>query len=88
MGEGAEDEPAGPSEKDQDHGDSKPGVIPDPTEVASRAADAIGTAESGKKHHTKTDKTKQPMENALWEQMKPLMQGLNELCDNWERVGK
>lgn len=79
---------AGPTEKKKDHGDSEPGVIPDPTEMTTRATDAIGTAEQGKKHHTKSDKTKQPMQNAVWEQTKPLMRSLNQLCDTWERVSK
>lgn len=83
-----DDDPAGPTEKERDHDDDKPGVIPDPTEMTARIGDAIGTAEEGSKHHTKTDKTKQPMQNAVWEQMKPLMRGLNQLCDTWERVGK
>ncbi|KAG8157405.1 hypothetical protein KVR01_012789 [Diaporthe batatas] len=61
---------------------------PDPSAIASGAAEArtISTgakAEAGSKH----DKTKQPMEAAMWNKMKPIMHALADVADTWERFG-
>lgn len=61
--------------------------IPDPTDVAAVSADAKSSASGGvpnKKH----DKTKQPMEEAMWSQMRPIMHVLGDVADGWERFAK
>ena len=61
--------------------------VPDPTRLAVAGADAKHAADGGQPatHH---DKTKQPMEDAMWTKMRPTMQVLGDLCDGWERFGK
>lgn len=61
---------------------------PDPSAIASGAAEArtVSTGakpEAGSKH----DKTKQPMEAAIWTKMKPIMHALADVADTWERFG-
>lgn len=59
---------------------------PDPTAMASRLADASASASGGQTdpHH---DKTKQPMEDAIWAKMRPAMHVLGDVADTWERFG-
>ena len=61
--------------------------VPDPTRLAVAGADAKHAANGGQPatHH---DKTKQPMEAAMWTKMRPTMHILGDLCDGWERFGK
>ena len=59
-------------------------AAPDPTAVALGAADAKATA-TGAKTHSKHDKTKVPMETAMWTKMRPIMHGIGDLTDTWER---
>lgn len=61
---------------------------PDPSAIASGAAEARVVSagikpEAGSKH----DKTKQPMEAAMWTKMKPIMHALADVADTWERFG-
>merc|ERR1711939_291257 len=58
--------------------------VPDPASVANVAADASTSATGGnpKKSH---DKTKQPMEQAVWTQMRPAMHAIGDISDGWER---
>ncbi|KAF3764182.1 hypothetical protein M406DRAFT_277672 [Cryphonectria parasitica EP155] len=56
-----------------------------PTAVAIGAADAKDVAKGGK--HAKHDKTKQPMETAMWTKMRPIMHALADVADTWERFG-
>lgn len=60
--------------------------VPDPTQIALSGADAKHAANGGQPapHH---DKTKQPMEEAMWTKMRPFMRGLGDVCDGWERFG-
>jgi len=60
---------------------------PDPTSIAVGAADAKDVAAGGTpgKEH---DKTKVPMETAMWTKMRPVMHGLAEMTDGWERFAK
>lgn len=61
--------------------------VPDPTSIAVSAADAkdkAAGATSTKEH----DKTKVPMETAMWTQMRPIMHGLADMTDTWERFAK
>ncbi|GME28298.1 hypothetical protein GTA08_BOTSDO05863 [Neofusicoccum parvum] len=61
-------------------------LAPDPTAIAVGAANAKDKA-SGAKPTAEHDKTKVPMETAMWSQMRPVMHGIAELTDTWERFG-
>ncbi|KAL8682598.1 MAG: hypothetical protein Q9186_001371 [Xanthomendoza sp. 1 TL-2023] len=60
--------------------------VPDPTHLAMRGADAKTSAQGGtpSEHH---DKTKQPMEDAMWGKMRPVMHVIGDISDGWERFG-
>jgi hypothetical protein len=72
-----------PDGEDDEPGDS----VPDPTAIAIGAADAKDKA-SGKTPSAHHDKTKVPMENAMWTKMRPIMHGLADVTDTWERFAK
>ncbi|OAA63417.1 hypothetical protein SPI_03580 [Niveomyces insectorum RCEF 264] len=67
-------------------GDDAGDAAPDPTAIAAVASDAKG-ASAGKKPDAKHDKTKVPMETAMWTKMRPIMHGLADVSDTWERLG-
>lgn len=68
-------------------GEGAPGdAAPDPTGLAGGAADAKDVA-AGAKPGAKHDKTKVPVETAMWTKMRPVMHGLADLADTWERFG-
>lgn len=67
----------------QDTGDA----IPDPTSIAVSAANAKDKA-AGDKTSAEHDKTKVPMETAMWTQMRPIMHGISDVADTWERFAK
>ena len=54
--------------------------------MASAGADAK-VLTKGKPATTKHDKTKQPMEDAMWTKMRPIMHTLGDLADGYERFG-
>ncbi|KAF2828341.1 hypothetical protein CC86DRAFT_191942 [Ophiobolus disseminans] len=65
-------------------GDAQEKGVPDPTRIAIGAADAkdvTAGATTSKEH----DKTKVPMETAMWTKMRPVMHGLGDATDTWER---
>lgn len=62
-------------------------VAPDPTAMAVGAADAKDAAE-GQKASSKHDKTKVPVETAMWTKMRPIMHGIADFTDTWERFAK
>jgi hypothetical protein len=68
-------------------GDAQEKMVPDPTRIAIGAADAKDVSAGGtpSKHH---DKTKVPMETAMWTKMRPVMHGLADMTDTWERFAK
>lgn len=68
-------------------GDPVDSSVPDPTDVAVSAADAKGSTSSGAAppHH---DKTKKPMEEAMWTKVRPVMHVVGDIADGWERLGK
>lgn len=72
----------GPGDDDDDGaaGDA----APDPSSLAIAAADAKDVA-SGGKPGAKHDKTKVPMETAMWTKMRPVMHALADIADSWER---
>ncbi|KAI1365145.1 hypothetical protein F5Y08DRAFT_191757 [Xylaria arbuscula] len=60
--------------------------VPDPTGLAVSAAEAKDVAAGGQKS-SKHDKTKVPVENAIWSKMRPIMHGISDVTDTWERFG-
>ncbi|KZM27843.1 hypothetical protein ST47_g1000 [Ascochyta rabiei] len=74
--------PQGEPVDDRTQGNS----VPDPTSLAVGAADAQQVA-SGGKASAKHDKTRVPMETAMWTKMRPIMHGLADVTDTWERFG-
>lgn len=59
--------------------------LPDPTKMATAAADSKDSTQGGEpvgKH----DKTKQPMEDAIWAKMRPAMHAIGDIADGWERA--
>ncbi len=61
--------------------------IPDPTDMTTSAVDAKVSAAGGKTGH-EHDKTKKPIEEAMWAGVRPLMHVLGDIADTWERFGK
>ncbi|KAI9704003.1 MAG: hypothetical protein M1820_005624 [Bogoriella megaspora] len=59
-------------------------VVPDPTTVAVSAASARNKTDGGKPG-AEHDKTKVPMETAMWTKMRPIMHGIADVSDTWER---
>jgi hypothetical protein len=62
-------------------------VAPDPTALATSAAEAKDRA-AGMRPGSEHDKTKVPMETAMWTKMRPIMHGIADFTDMWERLGK
>ncbi len=83
--------------------DSLSKSVPDPTRLASAGASAKASTGGGMPasgeidqknasdetavaaHH---DKTKQPMEEAMWSKMRPAMHVVGDIADGWERFAK
>ena len=57
--------------------------LPDPTSVAEAVTDAKHVAAGGTPSN---DKTKVPVESAVWSKMKPVMRCLADLSDTFERI--
>ena len=76
--------PQSESSMAQDKGEKPSDKIPDPTEMAINASGARMTAKGDKSHH---DKSKVPMETAMWNKMRPIMHGIADVSDTWERFG-
>ena len=74
-------------EPDADEQGNPADTAPDPTAIAVGAADAKDAAAGGKPG-AKHDKTKVPMETAMWTKMRPIMHGIADFTDTWERFGK
>jgi hypothetical protein len=61
-------------------------AAPDLTRVATEAVEAQkSTGDQSPAHH---DKTKQPMEEAMWSQLRPIMHIIGDIADGWERFAK
>lgn len=60
-------------------------TAPDPTAVALKASSARVSAGGGKTS-ADHDKTKVPVETAIWNKMRPIMHGLADVADTWERL--
>lgn len=61
-------------------------IIPDPTAMAASASNA--RAQTGAKGNvTAKDKSKVPVETAIWNKMRPIMHAIADISDTWERFG-
>lgn len=78
---------AGKHEPGDPESDSLNSSVPDPTDIAHEAAAGKQTAQGGTSHD-KHDKTKQPMEQAMWVKMRPIMHIIGDVSDGWERFAK
>ncbi|KAH7045112.1 hypothetical protein B0J12DRAFT_711932 [Macrophomina phaseolina] len=76
------------SDPTEENGGAAPqdSVVPDPTAIATEAASAKEAA-GGAKPDAQHDKTKVPMETAMWSKMRPVMHAIAEFTDTWERFG-
>ncbi|KZW01231.1 hypothetical protein EXIGLDRAFT_666523 [Exidia glandulosa HHB12029] len=77
---------ASESRADADEGGVLENAVPDAGEIATVAVDAQQAA-GGDPKHVRHDKTKAPMQEAMWQQTRPIMHALADACDTWERVG-
>ncbi|KAI0880902.1 uncharacterized protein GGS22DRAFT_77858 [Annulohypoxylon maeteangense] len=59
-------------------------AVPDPTGLAMATAEAKDVA-AGVKTGPNYDKTKVPVETAMWTKMRPIMHGIADVSDTWER---
>ncbi|KAL9101654.1 MAG: hypothetical protein Q9163_003110 [Psora crenata] len=75
---------AGKHENNDSESDPVGEPVPDPTRIASAAAEAKVSVKGADPsvHH---DKTKQPMEDVMWKKMRPVMHIIGDLADGWER---
>ncbi|KAF3937815.1 hypothetical protein ABW19_dt0206439 [Dactylella cylindrospora] len=74
--------PENPKQDEEGTIDTK---VPDPSSVAMSASDAKdkATGGTGKKH----DRSKEPMQDAMWSKMRPVMHAIENISDTWERLG-
>lgn len=72
-----------PSNPEDDTASKTLDNAPDPTNIASLAVDGSTSAAGGavKPSHAKA---KQPMEDTVWEKMRPVMHGIGDFADVWE----
>jgi len=61
--------------------------VPDPSKMAIAGAEAKSSAQGNKPNATH-DKAKQPMEDAMWVKMRPIMHVIGDIADGWERFVK
>ncbi|KAF5530920.1 hypothetical protein FPHYL_14000 [Fusarium phyllophilum] len=78
-------------DKDPQHDESQRGGgktvnLPDPRSLATRIATAKDIAAGVEK--PSWDKSKSPMQELMWSQMRPLMHWVCRFCDVWERSAK
>jgi hypothetical protein len=59
-------------------------AAPDPTNLATHAADSKGKT-SGEEPNAVHDKTKEPMSAAMWSKTRPVMHVIADISDGWER---
>lgn len=62
-------------------------VLPDPTNVALSSGEALGKAGGGQPTE-EHNKAKDPVIDAMWKGMRPAMRGIEDFCDNYERLAK
>ncbi len=78
---------AGKHEQGDPKSDPLDKSVPDPSRMATAGAVAKDSAEGGTSAHGH-DKTKQPMEEAMWTKMRPVMHVIGDIADGWERFAK
>lgn len=74
------------AQEDAEHSGTEKSV-PDPTGIAMKAADANKEA-SGEGSGTSQDKAKQPVEEVMWDKVRPTMHIIGDIADTWERFAK
>ena len=62
-------------------------TVPDPSNVAMASVNAKSSTEGGMPT-AQHDKTKVPMEEAMWGKVRPAMHILADIADGWERFAK
>ncbi|CAG7563787.1 unnamed protein product [Fusarium equiseti] len=75
-----------PQHDESQRGGGKTANLPDPRSMATRIATAKDKA--GGVDNPSWDKTKSPMQELMWSQMRPLMHWICRFCDIWERSAK
>ena len=75
----------GKHEQGDPESDPLDATVPDPTNMATVGSEAQGSTNGALAHH---DKTKQPMEDAMWTKMRPTMHIIGDVADGWERFAK
>lgn len=76
--------PQGDPHGDEDGASSLEDRAPDPTNISLGAADAKNRSAGGQPN-AKHDKTKEPMSAAMWSKTRPVMHGIADISDGWER---
>ncbi|KZT23319.1 hypothetical protein NEOLEDRAFT_1069671 [Neolentinus lepideus HHB14362 ss-1] len=76
----------GPEESRADRKAAEGIAVPDVGDVIAGAGDAKEVA-SGKKPREEVDKTKEPVNQAVWEKARPVMRGMASVVDVWEMFG-
>jgi len=74
-------------EKDYDQSSKKTkldSAIPDPTDVIISGGEAQNKAAGGQDKHLQ--RAKDPVVDSIWKAMRPAMRGLEDACDNYERL--
>lgn len=72
------------NDKSHDKGGLVDSAVPDPGSVAAGGSDVQKSTKGGDVT-LKHDKTKQPMEAAMWTQARPVMRVLADIADGWEK---
>ncbi|EGU77624.1 hypothetical protein FOXB_11854 [Fusarium oxysporum f. sp. conglutinans Fo5176] len=75
-----------PQHDESQRGGGKTGNLPDPRSLATRIVTAKDKAAGIEK--PSWDKSKSPMQELMWSQMRPLMHWVCRFCDIWERSAK
>lgn len=60
-------------------------ALPDPTEITMKSAEGK-TKAGGGLPTDQHNKAKDPVVNAIWGGMRPAMRGIEDFCDNYERI--
>lgn len=74
-------------EENQDHARALDKSVPDSTHLTTSTT-SPKNGSVGMERDTKHDKTKQPMEEQMWEKARPVMRALADVADVWERFAK
>ncbi|KAI9815205.1 MAG: hypothetical protein M1832_005540 [Thelocarpon impressellum] len=73
-----------PANETHKEGGAIDSAVPDPTDMATKVTEAKDNT-SGDRAVVSHDKTKQPMEQAMWTKTRPVMHILANIADTWER---